>query len=67
MAASLSLSAMNRLLRKAGAKRVSETGKKALAEILEDYADEIGGKAAKLALHAGRKTVTGKDIKLAVK
>lgn len=63
----LPLAAMEKLLKRAGAKRVSEDAKQALREIVEDIADEIAEKATKIAQHTGRKTVKGKDIKLATK
>lgn len=63
----LSLSAMGRLIKKAGAHRVSESAKIALREILEEFANEIAERAVKLAKHAKRTTVNGKDIKLAAK
>ena len=65
--ASLALAAMDRLLRNAGAKRVSESAKKALRDVLNDYAEEISKKAVKLARHGGRTTVKSVDIKLATK
>ena len=61
----LPLAPMERLLKKAGAPRVGEDAKLALAEILEDFAQRLGQKAAALAVHAGRKTVKAEDIKLA--
>ncbi|MEK6843734.1 MAG: histone family protein [Candidatus Micrarchaeota archaeon] len=61
----LPLAAVERLIRKAGAERVSEDASEALADILEEYAITLGQKAAALAKHAGRKTVTGEDVKLA--
>ncbi len=62
---SVSLAAMESLLRKSGAERVSEDAKAALKKILEEYALEIGKSATKYAVHAGRKTVKAEDIKLA--
>ncbi|HLC47612.1 MAG TPA: histone family protein [Candidatus Norongarragalinales archaeon] len=61
----LPLAAVERLIRKAGAERVSEDAAEALADVLEEYALSIGQKAVLLAKHAGRKTITGRDIKLA--
>lgn len=54
-------------MREAGALRVSDDAKEALAELLEVKAVEIAQEAKKLAEHAGRKTVTDKDIRLALK
>ncbi len=63
----LPLAAMEKILKKAGAERVSDKAKVALKAVLEDVAEEIGTKAVKLAMHAGRKTVKSGDIKLASK
>ncbi len=63
----LPLAAMEKLLKKSGASRVSNGSKLALKEVLEDIADEIGIRAVKLAQHSGRKTIKGSDIKLASK
>jgi len=63
----LPLAAMEKLLKKCGAPRVSEDAKEALKTVLEEYGEEIGEKAVKAALHAGRKTVKAVDIKLATK
>ncbi|RMF06522.1 histone [Candidatus Woesearchaeota archaeon] len=61
------LAAMEKILKKAGADRVSEGAKEALRDVMEDIAEEIGASAVKLALHAGRKTVKEEDIKLAAR
>ena len=42
--------------------RVSMEARIALADILEDYADNVARAAAKLARHADRRTVTADDI-----
>ena len=60
----LSLNAMDKILRLAGAPRVSDDAKDALAEILQKKGLEIAVAAAKMATHAGRRTVTKKDIEL---
>lgn len=61
----LSHNAMDKIMRQAGAFRVSDDAKEALADVLEQKALKIAQEAKKLAEHAGRKTVTEKDIRLA--
>jgi len=61
----LAISAIDRLMRKAGAERVSDEASEALREVLETLALEIARDAVALAKHAGRKTVNSDDIKMA--
>ena len=63
----LSHNAMDKIMREAGGIRVSDDAKAALADVLEQKALEISAEAKKFAEHAGRKTITEKDIRLAVK
>lgn len=63
----LPLAAMEKILKMAGAERVSDKSKAALKEVVEDKANEIAANAVKLAMHAGRKTVKAGDVKLAVR
>jgi DNA-binding protein len=63
----LPLAAVDRVIRKAGAERVSESAAAALGEVLEEKGIEISRLANEYAKHANRKTITAADIKLAVK
>jgi DNA-binding protein len=63
----LPLVAMEKLLKKAGAHRVSEDAKEALRDVLEEYSFELGRRANKFSLHAQRKTIRAEDIVLAQK
>ncbi|MFW6128494.1 MAG: histone family protein [Halobacteriota archaeon] len=58
---------IDRLMRNAGAARVSEAASKKMVDALEDYTTEIARKAVDIARHSGRKTVKAEDIKLALK
>jgi histone H3/H4 len=61
----LPLASVDKLIRKAGAHRVSEDAAKELAIHLEEFATKIAREAITLAEHAGRKTVKAEDIELA--
>lgn len=63
----MSLSAMEKILKKIGAERVSDEAKIALREVLEEYAEQVGERSLKNSRHAGRKTIRAADIKLAAK
>lgn len=63
----LPLAAMEKILKNAGADRVSDSAKAALKEVVEEIAEEIAQSAVRLSLHAGRKTIKSDDIKLAAK
>jgi histone H3/H4 len=59
------LSPMGRLMKKAGAERVSAGAREMLAVLLEEYALVLAREAVKLSTHAGRKTVTEADLRMA--
>lgn len=63
----LPLATIDRIMRRAGARRIGEEATLAMAEILEERALVIAAEAVKLAEHAGRKTVRDVDIRLATK
>jgi len=58
---------VDRLIRKAGAGRVSDKGAEKLAQILEEVGENIAKQAHELTKHAHRKTITDKDVELAYK
>ena len=57
---------VDKIIRKAGAGRVSEDAIAAMAEYLEDFGVDVAKEAAALAQHAGRKTERAEDIRLAL-
>ena len=63
----LPLAPTKRILTNAGAARVSADATDLLADVIEEYGMTVAKQAIKLAHHAGRKTVTADDIKLAMK
>jgi len=61
----LPVSAMERVLREAGAERVAAGAKEALGEALHKNADVIARRAVEFSRHAGRKTVLAQDVRRA--
>ncbi|MGE0243252.1 MAG: histone family protein [Nitrososphaeraceae archaeon] len=61
------LAVMNRVIKKAGAERVSDEASDTLRKILEEIATNISRTAIELANHAGRKTIKPEDVLLAYK
>lgn len=59
---SIPIAAGDRILRKAGAERVSKDAAELFVELLEDIGVEIGREAVDMSVHAGRKTVKLADI-----
>ena len=58
---------IERIIRKAGAERVSEDAVDELREAVEEAGAEIAQEASELAEHANRNTVTKGDIEMATK
>ncbi|RZN38064.1 MAG: histone family protein [Methanophagales archaeon ANME-1-THS] len=65
--AELPLAPVTRLLKKAGAERISEDAGQELVRLLEAEGAGIASKAVSIAKHAGRTTVQAQDIRKAVK
>lgn len=61
------LSAMYRILKKAGADRVSDESANELRRILEELGAAIAKNAVEMSTHAGRKTIKADDVRLAAK
>jgi len=61
----ISLSAVERIIKKAGAERISADATETLATLMEEYGAFLSKEAKKMSDHAGRKTLRGSDIKMA--
>ena len=64
--AELTIAPITRMIRNAGAERVSDDASRALTEVLEEYGEKVAAKSVSLAKHAGRKTVKAEDVLEAV-
>jgi histone H3/H4 len=63
----LPIAAVDRIIRKSSGIRVSESAAKELALHLEEIGMKVAQEASLYSKHAGRKTVTDEDIRLALK
>jgi histone H3/H4 len=61
----LSLSAVERIIKKGGAERISADATETLAVLMEEYGVFLSKEAKKMSDHAGRKTLRGSDIRMA--
>jgi histone H3/H4 len=65
--AKLPLATVERILREAGAKRVSREASQAFADYIEQLTRALAIEAGEFADHFGRRTITEKDAELAKK
>jgi DNA-binding protein len=63
----LQLAPMHRIIKKAGADRVSDEAAKELRQVLEEVGVRIAREALDFTKHAHRKTVKAEDIQIAVR
>ena len=61
----LSRAAVERILKKSGAGRISADATTTLSDLMEEYGLFLSREAKKMSDHAGRKTVRGEDIRMA--
>lgn len=61
------LSVMYRILKKAGAERISDESADELRRILEEIGTTIAKSAVEMSTHASRKTIKAEDVRLAAK
>lgn len=54
-----------RILKKAGAKRVSQDALQEFSSVMEERMMKVAAEALALAKHAGRKTITDEDVRMA--
>ena len=64
--AKIKVAPMHKLIKRAGADRVSEESALALGKALDDIGVKIAKEAIDYAHHAGRKTVKAKDVEIAL-
>lgn len=65
MKGEIKVAPMHKLIKRAGASRVSEESAIALGEALEEIGIKIAKEAMDYARHAGRKTIKARDIEIA--
>ena len=63
----LPLATVERIMREAGAKRVSKEARQAFADYMEQLTKSLAIEAGEFAEHFGRRTITEKDAELAKK
>lgn len=61
--AELPIAPVKRIIKEAGASRVSEEASRELRDELEEYAEDRARESKEFAEHANRKTVQAKDVR----
>ena len=67
MSEEIKVAPMHKLIKRAGADRVSEESAVALGAALEEIGVKVAREAIDYARHAGRKTVKARDVEIAAK
>jgi histone H3/H4 len=63
----ISLAAMEKIMKGAGAYRVGDDAKEALRDVLEVLGEKISKEADELSKHAGRRTIKADDVRMATR
>ena len=58
---------VTRIVKNAGAERISKDAEEKIVEAVEAYADKLASAVIDLAKHAARKTIQAEDVELALK
>lgn len=57
---------INRIIKNTGAQRISKNASILLTQAVEQYTEKLGECCLALSQHAGRKTITEDDVRLAI-
>lgn len=63
----ISLTAIEKIAKKSGVKRISKDALEEMRDTIEEIATDIAEQANRIARHAGRKTVMKEDVEFIIK